>query len=573
MKKEIKNQALKHSASHLLASAVLELFPKAKPAIGPAIEDGFYYDFDNLEITESDLKKIEKKMRQIAEKNSKFTKKQLSKAEAEKLVKNNYKKEILSEIKNKITFYTHDKFTDLCEGPHIDSTKELRHFKLMKIAGAYWRGNSKNKMLTRIYGIIFPTEKELKEHLFFLEEAKKRDHVKLGKQLDLFVINEAVGKGLPLLTPRGATLKRILRRFIVDEELKRGYQYTETPVMAKSELYKISGHLDHYKDSMFIFESNGEEMALRPMTCPHQFMIYKSKLRSYRELPIKYAEVAELFRNEQTGELHGLMRVRQFTLADAHIICMPEQLEKEFEEVVNLVQYVMKSLGFKDYWYRFSKWDPNNKEKYIDDPKAWADSQKMMKKIIDKLKIKYEEEDGEAAFYGPKLDVQMKNVYGKEDTIFTIQIDFALPERFDMKYEGQDGRKHRPMIIHRSSIGALERTMAMLIEHYAGKLPLWLSPVQVKVLTVADRNLKFAEQIYEKLKQEGIRVELDRKTQSISKKVRDAQMEKINYMVTLGDKEEEGKTLAIRTRDGKVSFGVKVDTFIKNIKKEINDHK
>lgn len=573
MKKNL--EALRHSASHVLAQAVLELFPKTKLGIGPTIENGFYYDFDKKDgFSPEDLKKIEKKMKEIIKQNLKIEKIEVSKQKAKTILKGQpYKLELLNELKGKITFYKQGDFIDLCSGPHLKSTKEIGSFKLLNTAGAYWKGDSKNKMLQRIYGTAFYEKTELKKYLNMLEKAKKRDHIKLGKELDLFVINETVGKGLPLLTPKGATLKRVLRRFIVDEEIKRGYQFTETPVLAKSDLYKLSGHLDHYKESMFVFDVNGEEMVLRPMTCPHQFMIYKSRLRSYKELPIRYAEVAELFRNEQTGELHGLIRVRQFTLADAHLICTPEQLEKEFEGVVDLVQYVMKSLGFKDYWYRFSRGDIKNKKKFINNPKAWRNSEKIMKKIINKLKLKYVEAEGEAAFYGPKLDVQMKNTYGKEDTIFTIQIDFALPEKFDMNYEGKDGRKHRPIIIHRSSVGALERTMAMLIEHYAGNFPLWLAPIQVRVITVNDKANKFANEVIKKLRENNIRAELDLRQESVPKKVRDSQKEKINYVVNIGDKELKSKKLAVRNRKGKLTFGVSTDKFIKDLRKEIESRK
>ncbi len=403
-------------------------------------------------------------------------------------------------------------------------------------------------------------------------EAGKKDHIKIGKEMDLFTVSEVVGRGLPLLAPKGATLKRILRRFIEDEEIKRGYQHTDTPVMAKTDLYKISGHLDHYKKDMFIFNLGDEEFALRPMTCPHQFMIYKSKPRSYRDLPIRYAEVASLFRNEQSGEMHGLIRVRQFTLADAHIICTPEQLEKEFEGVIGLIQYGMKSLGLENYWYQFSKWDPKDKEKYIDNPEAWESSQNMMKKIIDKMGLKYEEVEGEAAFYGPKLDIQMKNVFGKEDTIFTVQIDFALPERFDMTYEGSDGEKHRPMIIHRSSIGALERTMAMLIEEHQGAFPVWLSPVQAKVLAVSEKFNDYGEKVLKKLREAGIRVELDTSDETLGKKIANTQKEKVPYILVVGEKEKEAGTVAVRDRKNNQET-ITTEEFIAKIKKDTEEKK
>jgi len=399
-----------------------------------------------------------------------------------------------------------------------------------------------------------------------------KSNVELGRELDIYIVSEIVGKGLPLLTPKGTTIKREIENFVTNEELKRGYLYTSTPIMAKSDLYKISGHWQHYKDSMFILNIGKEQFALRPMTCPFQFILYKRKPRSYTELPLKYAEISTLFRNEQTGELRGLTRVRQFTLADAHVICTPSQLEKEFEQVLDLINYVMKSLGVKDIWYRFSRADLKDKEKYIDNPKAWKESEKIMKKILDKLKIKYIEAKGEAAFYGPKLDLQYKDVYGKEDTLITVQIDFALPELFDLTYKDKNNKLVRPMIIHRSSSGATERMIAYLLEKTQGNLPLWLSPIQVKVLSMTDRNNKAAEKIFSQLKQENIRVELDNRQESMAKKVRDAQLEKIPYMITIGDKEQASNTLAVRSRDtGKVKFGVKLLDFISQLKKEIEE--
>ena len=398
-----------------------------------------------------------------------------------------------------------------------------------------------------------------------------KSNIELGRDLDLYIVSEIVGGGLPLFTPKGTTIFRELKRFIEDEEIKRGYLYTETPIMAKSDLYKISGHWQHYKEDMFLLNVRGETFALRPMTCPFQFILYKRKPRSYKELPRKYAEIAQLFRNEKSGELRGLTRVRQFSLADAHIICRPDQLEKEFEDVLDLLKYVMKSLGIKDVWYRFSKWDPKDKKKYIDNPKAWEASQKSMKKILDKLKMKYVEAKGEAAFYGPKLDLQYKDVYGKEDTLLTVQIDFALPERFDLTYMDKDGKSKRPMVIHRASIGAIERTIAYLLEKTQGNLPLWLSPVQVKVFSMTDKNIEYAKKVKKELETNGIRVELDDSSESISKKVRDAQVEKVNYMITVGDKEKKSKTVAVRNREGKVEFGVKISDFIEKLRKEIEE--
>lgn len=569
-----KLETLRHSASHVLAQAVKKLYPEVKLGIGPAIAEGFYYDFEKDEpFSSEDLKNIEKEMQKIIDANYKFEKMEKSKAEAKELLKDEpYKLDLLKDIE-KPTFYKDGSFIDLCSGPHVESTGKIKAFKLLRSSAAYWRGDAKNKQLQRIYGTAYESKDGLKEYLDMLKVAEEQNHIKLGKELDLFVTSEVVGQGLPLLTPKGATLRRILQRFIEDEELRRGYQYTSTPVLAKSDLYKMSGHLDHYRDSMFVFEANGEEMVLRPMTCPHQFMIYKSRLRSYRELPLRYAEVANLFRNEASGELHGLIRIRQFTLADAHIICTPEQLQDEFEGVLDLIKYVMDCLGFKNYWYRFSKWDPKRKDKYIDNPTAWDESQRTMKKILDKMKLEYKEADGEAAFYGPKLDIQMKNLFGKEDTIFTVQIDFALPERFDMSYEGADNKKHRPMVIHRSSIGCLERTMAMLIEQYAGKFPLWLSPVQVKVLTMNENVVSHAKKVMGAMALKGLRVELDDRSETIGRKVRDAQLEKVNYIVTIGEKEVEKDVLAVRDREGKVTFGVKPAEFIDRLLKDVEDKK
>jgi threonyl-tRNA synthetase len=398
-----------------------------------------------------------------------------------------------------------------------------------------------------------------------------KSNIELGRDLDLYIVSEIVGHGLPLFTPRGTRIIKELRTFIEDEEIKRGYRYTSTPIMAKSDLYKISGHWQHYKDDMFVMDLGKEKFALRPMTCPFQFVLYKRKARSYKDLPIKYAEIADLFRNEKSGELRGLSRVRQFSLADAHIICRPDQVEKEFLEVLDLVKFVMKSLGVKDIWYRFSQGDVKNKEKYIDNPKAWKESEALMKRILDKSKLKYIVAKDEAAFYGPKLDLQYKDVYGKEDTLFTIQIDFALPERYDMTYKDKNNKDKRPMVVHRSSIGAIERILAVLLEQTQGNFPLWLSPVQVKILPMADKNIDFAKKVEDKLRREGIRVELDERVESMSKKVRDAQVEKANYMVTIGDKEDKAGTLAVRTRKGDIEFGVQLNDFVDRLKSEIKE--
>ncbi len=401
----------------------------------------------------------------------------------------------------------------------------------------------------------------------------KKSNAEIGRELDLYVASEIIGSGLPLMTPKGATILREMEKFIIDTELKRGYGHTRTPVLAKSDLYKISGHWQHYRDSMFSLEIGGETFALRPMTCPFQFIIYKSKPKSYKELPVKYAEISQLFRNEKSGELMGLTRLRQFTLSDAHIICTPEQLEEQFAEVLELVKYTMKAFGIDDVWYRFSKWDKKNKEKYINNPQAWEDSQKSMKKILDKLKLKYVEAENEAAFYGPKLDIQYKNIFGKEDTLITIQIDFALPERFDLTYTDKDNKSRRPMIIHRSSIGCFERTLAYLLEKTQGNLPTWLSPVQCRVISFTDRNIKSAEKIFEQLKEQGIRADSDFSSSTVNEKVRNSEIQKIPYLITIGDKEEKAKTIAVKKRGEKPQFGVKPDKFIDEIKKEINERR
>jgi len=562
-----------HSTAHVFAHAVKNLYPDALPTIGPAIDQGFYYDFDNLDISQDDFQKIEEEMHNLINANLPFERLDWTIDDVKRL-KNPYKEELAKDALERgetLTAYQDGEFADLCAGPHLPSTKYIRAVKLLKMSAAYWKGDAKNKQLTRIYGISFPSSKELHAYLQQREEAEKRDHAKLGKKLDLFVNSEIIGKGLPLLAPKGATLKRILRRFIEDEELKRGYQYTETPVIAKTTLYELSGHLKHYKEDMFIFESGDEEFALRPMTCPHQYMIYKRKTHSYRDLPVRLAEISNLFRNEQSGELHGLVRIRQFTLADAHIICTPAQLKGEFRNVIELIQHVMQCLDFTDYWYRFSKWDPHRKGKYIDDPKAWESTQSLMRDIILEMGLDYVEAEDEAAFYGPKLDIQMRNVHGKEDTVFTVQIDFAAAEKFDLTYVNEKNEEVRPMIIHRSSIGCLERTMAMLIEKHAGKFPLWLSPEQVRVLPVSDQFHEQAMQFLQQLKDAGIRATIDTAAETISKKVRNAQLDYVNYILVFGDKETKTGELQVRTRDNDVRGPIRTDDFISDLQKEIEE--
>jgi threonyl-tRNA synthetase len=564
---------LRHSTSHIMALAVKRLFPEVKLGIGPSIENGFYYDFDNLKIQNTHLETIEDEMKKIVKEKIPFERKVVSREEAMTLFADEpFKLELISELPDEevISIYTCAEFTDLCMGPHIPHSGYAKAIKLMSIAGSYWKGSSDNTMLTRIYGTVFFDKKELKEYLEMRRIAEESDHARLGKELDLFINVKSVGQGLPLFTPRGTAMLRVLQRFIEDEETKRGYKYTLTPYLAKSELYKISGHWDHYKENMFVIgeESCDEEIALRPMTCPHQFMLYNRKIHSYKDLPIRYAETSTLFRNEGSGAMHGLIRIRQFTLAEGHIICRMDQIEEEFTNALNFVKYVMETLGLAQYvTYQFSKWDPNNLEKYINNPRAWESSERILKQILDHLGLDYKERVGEAAFYGPKLDINMKNVWGKEDTVFTLQIDFALPERFGMKYQDKNGEEKAPFIIHRSSIGCYERTLAMLIEHYKGKFPFWMAPEQIRLLAMNEDVLDFAEQLKAKLLEYGLRAEIDRRSETLNKKVRDAQIIYIPAIVTLGNKEKEGNTVSVRTLDGKVIYGLPIDDFISQCQK------
>lgn len=568
---------IRHSISHVLAYAVKRLFPEAKLAIGPSIANGFYYDFDvENPFSASDLDKLEDEMRKIIKENPSIERFELPRDEALELMKDEpYKVELINDLPEGevISFYKMGDFTDLCAGPHLMSIKNVKAIKLLKSTGAYWRGNEKNKMLSRIYGTAFLKKSELEAHLEALEEAKKRDHNKLGRELKIFTTDENVGQGLPLLMPRGAKLFQILSRWIEDLEESRGYVLTKTPYMAKSDLYKISGHWDHYKDGMFVLgdeEKDDEVMALRPMTCPFQYTIYNSEQHSYKELPIRYAETSTLFRNENSGEMHGLIRVRQFTLADGHLIVTPEQLEDEFRGVVDLIKYVMETLGIQnDITYRFSKWDPNNKEKYIDEPEAWERTQDIMRNILNHLGINYTEADDEAAFYGPKLDIQFKNVHGKEDTIITVQIDFALAERFNMTYIDKNGEKKHPYIIHRSSIGCYERTIAMLIEKYAGAFPTWMSPVQVKILPISDKYNEYADKVAASLREKSVRVETDFRAEKIGYKIREARLERTPYILVVGEQEAENNTVAVRSRKNGDEGSVALEDFENRILLEI----
>lgn len=571
-------QTLRHSASHVMAQAVKRLFPEVKLAIGPAIETGFYYDFDTEHtFTPEDLENIEKEMKKIAKENLKIERFELPKAEALELMKDEpYKQELINELPEGevISFYKQGEFTDLCAGPHINYTSKVKAYKLLSATGAYWRGNEKNKMLQRIYGTAFASKDELEAHLTQLEEAKKRDHNKLGRELELFTTSEVIGQGLPILLPKGARIIQLLQRFVEDEEQKRGWQLTKTPLMAKSDLYKVSGHWDHYKDGMFVLgdeEVDKEVFALRPMTCPFQYQAYLNRGRSYRDLPMRLNETSTLFRNEASGEMHGLIRVRQFTISEGHLMCTPEQLEDEFKNCLELANYMLKTLGlYEDVSYCFSQWDPDNRDKYIGTDEQWAEAQGIMKKILDNLEIPYTIGIGDAAFYGPKLDIQIKNVHGKEDTLITIQIDQLLAEKFGMEYVDKDGTKKNPYIIHRTSIGCYERTLALLIEKYAGAFPVWLAPVQVKLLPIADRHLDYIYEVKKELEKNGIlRVEVDDRSEKIGYKIREAQLEKVPYMVLVGDKDIENGVISVRDRrDGDIG-SMKVEEFIKKICEEV----
>lgn len=562
----------RHTCSHILAQAVKNIYPTVQLAIGPSIENGFYYDFDfKTPITQADFDKIEAEMKSIIKADMPIKRIVCSRKEAEKRIqrmKQIYKVELLGDIKDdeEISFYQQGDFVDLCSGPHLLSTGRVKAFKLTSLTGAYWRGNEKNKMLTRIYGTCFEKKAELDEYVQKLEEAKLRDHNKVGRDLELFMTDENIGQGLPLLMPKGAKIVQILQRFIEDEEERRGYLLTKTPIMTKNNLFVTSGHWDHYKDKMFYIgdeDVDDEILCLRPMTCPFQFTIYKNGLKSYRDLPIRYAETATLFRKEASGEMHGLIRIRQFTLADGHIVCMPSQLENEFSGAVDLIKYIIGVLGFKDdVSYRFSRWDPNNSDKYVGTPEEWEKVESTMKTILDDIGINYVEEWGEAAFYGPKLDVQCRNVHGKEDTLFTVQIDFSLATRFDMIYIDENGEKARPLIVHRSSIGCYERTLALLIEKYNGAFPMWLSPEQVRVLSLTDRTADKAMEIKDQLRAAGLRAEVDNRSEKLGKKIREAQLEKVPYILVIGDKEAEQGVVAVRHRSEGDLGVMGIDEFI-----------
>ncbi|MBQ2614256.1 MAG: threonine--tRNA ligase [Clostridia bacterium] len=571
--------AYRHTASHVLAQAVKRIFPTAKLAIGPAIENGFYYDFEfENPVNASDLEQLEAEMKKIIKEDIAIERFTLSRAEAIKMMEEKgepYKVELIQDLPEdaELSFYRQGDFCDLCAGPHLMSTGKLKAVKLQYTAGAYWRGDEKNKMLTRIYGTAFPKKSELDAYLEQLEEARKRDHNKLGRELELFTTVDSIGQGLPIMLPKGAKMMQILQRFVEDHEDANGWVRTKTPYMAKSDLYKISGHWDHYQDGMFIFgdeEKDKEVFALRPMTCPFQYQAYLNRMRSYRDLPLRYGETSTLFRNEASGEMHGLIRVRQFTISEGHLMCRPDQLEEEFKNCLEMAIYMLKTLGlYEDVSYRFSQWDPNDSDKYIGTVEQWDEAQNTMAKILDHLEIPYKVGIGEAAFYGPKLDIQIKNVFGKEDTLITIQIDQMLAEKFGMEYVDSDGSKKNPYIIHRTSIGCYERTLALLIEKYAGAFPTWLAPVQVKILPISEHYMDYAEQVEKELSAAGIRVEVDYRNEKIGYKIREAQLEKVPYMLIVGEKEQAENAVAVRSRKEGDKGAMKLNDFLAEIQEEI----
>jgi threonyl-tRNA synthetase len=575
-------KAYRHTASHILAQAVKRLYPEAKCAIGPATDEGFYYDFDRKPFTVEEFAAIEKEMKKITKESLPIERFELPRAEALKLMEEMgepYKVELINDLPEDaiISFYKQGDFTDLCAGPHLMNTKSVKAFKITNEAassGAYWRGNEKNKMLARIYATAFTKASDLEAYLEAREEAKKRDHNKLGRELKLFTTTDVIGQGLPLIMPKGVKIIQELQRFVEDEEERRGYVRTKTPLMAKSDLYKISGHWDHYKDGMFVMgdeEKDEEVFALRPMTCPFQYYVYKAEQHSYRDLPVRMGETSTLFRNESSGEMHGLIRVRQFTISEGHLILRPDQLEEEFKQCLQLANDMLTTLGLiEDVSYRFSQWDPNNTEKYIGTAEQWDEAQGAMQRILEHLGVNYSIGIDEAAFYGPKLDIQIKNVFGKEDTLITIQIDQMLAEKFDMYYIDKDGQKKRPYIIHRTSIGCYERTLALLIEKYAGHFPTWLAPVQVKLLPISDKYEEYAKEVEQKFKANGIRVETDYRAEKIGYKIREARNERVPYIVVVGEKEAQEGTLSVRCKGedlGAHSF----DEFLSKLKTEIAD--
>ena len=570
--------AYRHTASHVLAQAVKRLYPEAKCAIGPSLEDGFYYDVDMESLARETLDKIEKEIKKVIKEGAVLERFTLPRAEAIEFMKERqepYKVELIEDLPEdaEISFYRQGEFVDLCAGPHLMTTKPLKAVKLISSSGAYWRGNEKNKMLTRIYGTAFTKKADLDAYLEHLEDIKKRDHNKLGRELELFTTVDVIGQGLPLLMPKGVQVIQTLQRWIEDEEEKRGYMRTKTPLMAKSDLYKISGHWEHYKEGMFVLgdeEKDKEVFALRPMTCPFQYYVYKASQKSYRDLPCRYGETSTLFRNEESGEMHGLTRVRQFTISEGHLIVRPDQMVSEFKDCIALARYCLQTLGVEeDVTYHLSKWDADNREKYIGEPEVWEATEESIRQILIELDIPFTEDVGEAAFYGPKVDINAKNVYGKEDTMITIQWDALLAEQFDMYYIDEKGDKVRPYIIHRTSMGCYERTLAWLIEKYAGAFPTWLSPEQVRVLPISEKYIDYAAKVEEELKANGIRCSLDNRSEKIGYKIREARLQKTPYMLVVGQKEEEDEVVSVRSRFRGDEGQQSLEQFINDICREI----
>ena len=569
-------EILRHSTAHVMAQAIKRLYKNVKLGVGPVIEGGFYYDIDlDRSLSPEDLPAIEEEMKKIIQEDLEIVRKEVSREEAVRLYReigDEYKLELIDDIPEgeTISIYEQGEFFDLCRGVHLPSTGKIKAFKLLNISGAYWRGDSSNKMLQRIYGTAFFSKKDLEEHLRMLEEAKERDHRRLGKELQLFAHSQLIGQGLPLWLPKGATIRRTIERYIVDKELSLGYRHVYTPVLGSVELYKTSGHWDHYQENMFpVMKMDNEELVLRPMNCPHHMMIYKNGIHSYRELPIRIAELGLMHRYEMSGALSGLQRVRGMTLNDAHIFVRPDQIKDEFKRVVRLILDVYEDFQIKDYSFRLSYRDPADKKKYYDDDEMWEKAQGMLKEAMDDLGLEYFEAEGEAAFYGPKLDVQVKTALGKEETLSTVQLDFLLPEKFDLTYIGEDGKPHRPVVIHRGVVSTMERFVAYLIEEYKGAFPVWLAPVQVQIIPVSpDAHLDYAKSVQEKLREKGVRVEIDWRDEKIGYKIREAQIQKIPYMLVVGDKEVQEGTVNVRKYGEQKSESVPLADFVEQIAKE-----
>ena len=567
-----------HTSSHIMAQAIKRLYKDIQLAIGPSIDAGFYYDFDTeYRFSEEDFAKIEEEMKKIIKEDLPIERFELPREEAIKLMKDageNYKVELIEDLPEDevISFYKQGEFTDLCAGPHLMSTGKVKSVKLLSTSGAYWRGNENNKMLQRIYGVAFPKASLLEEHLQMLEDAKQRDHRKLGKDLELFMTHKLVGSGLPMYLPNGATVRRLLERYIQDKEIKMGYKHVYTPSLANVELYKTSGHWDHYKEDMFpVMKMDNEELVLRPMNCPHHMLIFKSKMRSYKDLPIRIGELAHDFRYEDSGSVCGIERVRQMCQNDAHLFVRPDQIKEEVAKVVKLILDVYKDFGFKDYAFRLSLRDKNDKHKYFDDDEMWERAESELREILTELGLDFYEAEGEAAFYGPKLDVQLKSAIGHDVTVSTCQLDFLLPERFELEYIGEDGKPHRPVVIHRAILGSLDRFMAFLIEETKGAFPTWLSPLQVKVLPISDKHLEYANKVKEALEEKDVRVEVDERAEKIGYKIREAQLQKVPYMLVVGDKEETSGEVGVRNRKDGDLGAMKLEDFVSKIDSEIRN--